>query len=179
MKANYKRQAGFNLVEVLIAMALLATVLIGIMSLFFFGQRNVYSGKQMTQAVSLGNNVLEDLTALNVAQRYAAFGITPTTPRATVTIDGVSYPNSIIRRTTEITAATDPAGLMNRWQTLMSDNYRFNNGRMTLVFTPTEDPANTPAQIQTATVHQLRVIVQWQEGRRARNMTVDSMKVRR
>ena len=49
-----KRQSGYSLVEVLVAIAITAVVLLTVITLFYMGRRNVYSGKQTTQAVSIG-----------------------------------------------------------------------------------------------------------------------------
>ena len=58
-----RSERGFNLVEVLIAMALLGTVLMTILTLFYMGRRNVYSGKQTSVAVSIASHAMEDLSA--------------------------------------------------------------------------------------------------------------------
>ena len=43
MRARLRSEAGFNLIEVLIAMALLSTVLLSIVTLFFMGRSLVLS----------------------------------------------------------------------------------------------------------------------------------------
>jgi len=56
-----RNQSGYSLIEVLIAIAITSVVLLTVVTLFYMGRRNVYSGKQMTYAVSVGTRVLEDL----------------------------------------------------------------------------------------------------------------------
>ncbi|HEX7807698.1 MAG TPA: prepilin-type N-terminal cleavage/methylation domain-containing protein, partial [Thermoanaerobaculia bacterium] len=83
-----KSERGYNLIEVMIAMALLGTVLISIMTLFVMGRKNVYSGKEMTAAVSMNTRVSEDLSGMTVDEVYAAFGIDPT---STAALTGSAY----------------------------------------------------------------------------------------
>ncbi|HUF17871.1 MAG TPA: prepilin-type N-terminal cleavage/methylation domain-containing protein [Thermoanaerobaculia bacterium] len=176
--ANYRPedpagQRGFNLVEVIIAMALLGTVLLGIISLFYFGRSNVYSGKQMTHAVAIGTQVLEDLSPLTMAQVESAFGFTlGTTAVTTNTINGVSYPNSILRSTDNVTLDADPPNFLDTW--LADLDGRLPGSAVDVVFTPTL--ANRLLQI--------KVIVSWQEGTRGtlgiprRQIMMETVKIR-
>ena len=69
-------EAGYNLVEVLLAMAMLGVVTISIFTLFFMGRRNVFSGKQTSQAIAIATQVIEDLQPLNRQMLYSgAFNI--------------------------------------------------------------------------------------------------------
>jgi prepilin-type N-terminal cleavage/methylation domain-containing protein len=82
-----QQQSGYSLVEVLIALAITSIVLLTVVTLFYMGRRNVYSGKQMTYAVSVGTRILEDLSSLTSQDVGSSFNITDTTatgtPRAT------------------------------------------------------------------------------------------------
>ena len=174
-----KTQAGYSLIEVLIAIALTGTVIVGIMTLFYQGRRTVYSGKQMTQAVAVATRIREDLNSLNKSATAAAFGL-PTTAAGTAnTVAGTAYANSFLRTTTNITTATDPKGFMNRWVTDMQTAGKFSNPRVTLVFTADEDPTNTPAQIATSALLRMRIVVQWRESLRDRTVTLDAVKIER
>src|SRR3954453_7745695 len=102
MKRFSKREHGYNLVEVLVAMAILGSVMLSIVALFYLGRRNVYSGKQLTFANSIGVQALEDLSSLNEDQLFAAFVITSSTTRGNVDLNGVRYPNSVLRTTSSI-----------------------------------------------------------------------------
>jgi len=65
---------GYNLIEVLIAMALLSWVVLVISGLFIYGQKGVYSGKIQTKAVAIGQKVYEDLKNLpGYDQKYLVF----------------------------------------------------------------------------------------------------------
>ena len=174
-----KSQHGYSLIEVLIAIALTGTVIVGIMTLFYQGRRNVYSGRQMTQAVAVATRIREDLNSLNKTATAAAFGLPLASAGTANTVAGTAYANSFLRTTTNITAGTDPKGFMNRWVTDMSTAGKFTDPRVTLLFTPDEDPTNTPAQIATSGILRLRIVVQWRESLRDRTVTLDAVKIER
>ncbi len=172
-------ERGYNLVEVLIAMALLGTVLMSIMGLFYYGRRNVYSGKELTEATAVGTHVLEDVNTMTKDGLVAAFGLPIATAGAPVAspYGDQSYANSFERDTNNITTTTDPNGFMNRWKNEMLANNKFQNGVITLVFTPDKDGTNSPAQLGTATIVRMRIYVTWGEAIRKRQVILDSIKV--
>jgi prepilin-type N-terminal cleavage/methylation domain-containing protein len=173
---------GFSLVEVLIAMAILSTVLIGIMTLFVLARKNVYSGKQMTQAASAGTRVLEELNSLNKSSTLAAFGLGTATTGTANTINGESFPNSFVRTTTNITTATDPNGFLARWRAEILNTQKLKDGAVTIVFTPKADSGSPPANpvpMTTATILQMRIFINWNETGRDRQIVLDNIKVER
>jgi len=110
--------AGFNLVEVLIAVAILGVVAISIFTLFVMGRRNIYSGKQTSQAIAVGTQVLEDLAPLNKQMIYGgAFGIADTAIGSDFTLPRVSgrtamsFTNARIRSTNAAILAAPPADI--------------------------------------------------------------------
>lgn len=173
-------QRGYSLVEVLLAMALLGAVLMSIMALFVFGRKNVYSGKQMTQAVTLANQVMETMSGMDKTGIVAAFGL-PSTVGSAQTVAGVSYANSFLRTTSDITTTTDPSGYLQIWKDDIVNNNRFSNGVVSVVVTPLfdSDSTHTTPQMGTATMIRVRAIVTWTEGRRSRQVSLDSVKVYR
>jgi prepilin-type N-terminal cleavage/methylation domain-containing protein len=186
-----RKQKGFSLVEVLIAMAILGVILVAIMSLFVMGRRNVYSGKQTTRAIALGNRVLEDLSLLTKRDIYnGAFSIADTGTGSSVTLLGTTYANARIRSTnpniiasapsdisTETTPSTTPPGpqFLTNWTTQLGTALG-PNGSVSLVMQPLEDTTNTPAQFGTAKLLRLTVVVVWNEAKRQRNIVVSSVK---
>ena len=70
-----KRQRGYSLIEVLIALAITSVVLLTVVTLFYMGRRNVYSGKQMTYAVSVGTRALEDVSQFTLFDVLTNFNI--------------------------------------------------------------------------------------------------------
>lgn len=167
-------QQGYNLVEVLIAMAMLGTVLIGIVTLFVMGQRNVYSGKQMTRAVSVGTRVTEDLAPLTRGRIEQMFGLTGATP-GTVTAGGETFTNSIVRSTATDAgvAGKDVDGYLTNWAERLTIE-EFNDGKVLLVITAV-DPVDTPT-FESAPLYRIRIFVEWNEGLRQRRVVLDTSK---
>lgn len=173
MKRNQK-SAGFNLVEVLIAMGLLSTVLISVVTLFVMGRSNVYSGKQMTSAVSVATSVTEDLNSMRAAKIFDAFNVPADAAKATNAVAGVSYPNSIIRSTDDLTDDTD--GLLARWEALIPAD-RLADAKVTLVIQPKNQ--NDTSDVTTARVLQVTVVVEWKEALRSRNIVTQTTRLNR
>lgn len=175
MNENSGRQRGYNLVEVLIAMGLLSTVLISIVTLFFMGRANVYSGKQLTRATSVATSVSEDLGPLNAPRTYEAFSITAaTTTEAEPTVGTTVYQDAIIRSTDDLTP--DAGGYLARWIQLIPEQ-RLTDGRVTLVLQPRE--LTDPNDVTTARILRLKVIVQWNESQREREVVLETTKLNR
>jgi prepilin-type N-terminal cleavage/methylation domain-containing protein len=183
--------AGFNLVEVLIAVAILGVVAISIFTLFVMGRRNIYSGKQTSQAIAVGTQVLEDLTPFNKEMIYSgAFGIANTAVGTNFTLPRVSglaamsFTNSQIRSTNatilssppgNISTQNTPPGLLTRWAALLGTKLGPGSS-VTVVMTPDQDPTNNPAQFGTAQLLRIRVIVRWNETNRPREAVWDTVK---
>lgn len=191
-------QRGYNLVEVLIAMALLAVVALTIMTLFFMGRRNVYSGRQMTHAVSIATRINEDLSALSVATIYTNFAVTSTEPLGSTTVAPTSmpestYPGSFKRSTLSVATAgactgtpliaftNDTNSFLQRWYCQMNNaSNQLQNGSITLVFTPRNpDPSTATLTATNATVVRIRAVIRWTEELRNRQLIVDLTKTRR
>jgi type II secretory pathway pseudopilin PulG len=68
------RERGFSLVEVIIALGLLAGVLIAISGLFVVGARQVKSGRTSSEAVAVCKEIQEDLYGWGYAQLWRTFG---------------------------------------------------------------------------------------------------------
>lgn len=168
-----QQQAGYNLVEVLIAMALLGTVLMAVVSLFVIGQKNVYSGKQMTRAVSAGTVVMEDISAFDVTKLRQSFAL-DTATLGSVTRHGNTYPNSVLFTTDDL--SNDPAGYLSRWKERMTQE-NFLDGRVAILITPRN--AGNDSQVSTANIFRVRVFVEWNEALRSRHITLESVKVDR
>jgi prepilin-type N-terminal cleavage/methylation domain-containing protein len=175
-------ERGYNLIELLIAMALLGTILLSVLTLFVFGRRNVYSGKQLTRATSVTTQVLEDLQPVNVPTFNTQFKITSTEKPATFTVAGVKYdgvdnPKALIRSTDDLTKqdSTGPKYLT-RWKDLIPES-KISSAKVTLVILPgqmftVDDPT-------TAAVVRMRVVTEWREQQRTRNVTAELVKFNR
>jgi prepilin-type N-terminal cleavage/methylation domain-containing protein len=183
--------AGFNLVEVLIAVAILGVVAISIFTLFVMGRRNIYSGKQTSQAIAVGTQVLEDLTPFNKEQIYkGAFGLTDANTGSNFELPRVSgraamsFVNSRIRSTNatilasppgDISTQNTPPGLITRWSSLLGTKLGPGSS-VTVVLTPDQDSTNNPAQFGTSQLLRIRIIVRWNETNRPREAIWDTVK---
>ncbi|HVS32158.1 MAG TPA: prepilin-type N-terminal cleavage/methylation domain-containing protein [Thermoanaerobaculia bacterium] len=194
-----RNQGGFNLIEMIIATAILGTVALSVASLFMMGRRNVYSGKEMTAAVSMATRVSEDLSGMTLDEVYTAFGIAKSDTAISggtydVTVDNTApkrnlefntYTGSIIRRTTDTLVTTaggnDTGRFLTRWKDEMDLNLRFANGTVNLVITPRNRNPLTAASItlNNATVVRIRTLVRWTEDNRPRQLIVDTLKTNR
>ncbi|HYS54460.1 MAG TPA: hypothetical protein VER58_11945 [Thermoanaerobaculia bacterium] len=191
-RALRSTESGYNLVEVIFATALLGIVSITIFTLFVMGRRNVYAGKQNSQAVAIGTQVLEDLQPLNKKMLYnGAFGIPDTDTGGAITLPRVSgliaptFTNARIRSTdpnmvsgqTDISTQSTPPGLLTRWGTLI--NGKLTNPSVTVILVPDQDtanPVNNPPKFGTAAILHVRVFVRWQEQGRGREVVLDTVK---
>lgn len=192
-------EAGYNLIEVIVATAILGVVVISVMSLFTMGRRNVYSGKEMTAAVSMATRAAEDLSGMSIAQVYTAFGINDADTGAlsgggfNVAVDAAgqkaglpenTYTGSYIRRSSDTLVTTpggnDTGGFLTRWRNEMDQNLKFAFGVVNLVITPRK-PRDPAAALTTAnaTVIRVRILVRWQEENRPRQLVVDTLKFNR
>jgi len=186
------RQRGYSLVEVLIAMAITSVVLLTVVTLFYMGRRNVYSGKQMTYAVSVGTRVLEDLSTMAADDVLSNFKIDDNTQLTTVTLSNVAgasngkidFTKSVARDTDNIDAVnTDPSGYLAAWKSSI-DPTKLSGATVGIVITPRApsnivNGQNVNAPITTAQFTKIRIYVAWDEsaGRR-RFAFFDTTKVR-
>jgi prepilin-type N-terminal cleavage/methylation domain-containing protein len=180
---NRRNERGFNLVEVLVAMAITAVVIVTVSTLFYLGRQNVYSGKQMTAAVSVATRIAEDLGHMQRSEIYTQFNIDGENALTSHNVNGTSYDNSIIR-TTSVAADLDPAtndvgGYMTAWFGQMQN---FNKPKITLVFMPrlnTVAPATDIGPTAQSTLLQIRAVLEWNEGLRHRYLVIDAVKTQR
>ncbi|HET7711163.1 MAG TPA: hypothetical protein VFL80_04480 [Thermoanaerobaculia bacterium] len=191
-----RTEAGYNLVETLIAMALLGSVLIGIVTLFVFGRSNVYSGKQMSAGVSVATRVMEDLSILTLTDIVTFFELTGKSGAdytgANQKIGNENYTNAIFVTVTGAKVGGTPSGgvvtggttitqatglsYMNNWGALMPSD-KFSDGRITFVIRPFRN--GTADSIANSNILQIRTIVEWNEARRPRKVVIDTVKLDR
>ncbi len=79
-------ERGLSLIEVMLALGLLAGVLISIAGLFAMSEKQVRSGKTSSQALAVCRGVVEDMNSWGFHQTWSNFGIAGATTRA-ATID--------------------------------------------------------------------------------------------
>lgn len=184
---KHDRERGYNLIEVLIAIAVLGTILLSIVTLFFFGRTNVYSGKMMTMAVSVGTDAIEDLSQLTVQDLYTTFLIDGTVGLADYTIDGITYEDALIRSTDPNIVASPPTdiaseggtALLTAWRDDIVTQKKMAEGTVTLIIQPREPTSIGTADSPDPRILRLRVIVRWVEALRQRRVVFDSVRYRR
>lgn len=97
-------ERGFSLIEVLVALGLMAGVLIAIAGLFVLGGRSVKSGRTSSEALALGREIVEEMNAWGYTQLWGNFGLAGTANTYTVdtatcvTADCTGWQNSIVGR---------------------------------------------------------------------------------
>lgn len=190
---NERRQRGYSLIELLVAIAMLGVVMLSILSLFVWGRKNVHSGKQMTTAVAIGTRVLEDLAPLTKEDIYEGiFAIADTDTGKDIKFGNPSrdYRNAAIRSTKAWTGYTDiqkenatgSKFLTTAWKNQLEETLtngtkrpRLDDGAVTVIMMPRVD-TNATEQFKSASVMQVRVIVSWLENNRHRELILDSVK---
>lgn len=194
------REKGYNLVEVLIAMGLLSTVLLAVMTLFVLGRRNVNSGRQMTHAVSIGTRITEDLSAMTLDDVYTHFNVAdgaaipPSVTLPTPTLPESTYTNSFLRSTANVTVAgrctgaplitfaNDPSFYLRRWWCQLQGTAPLPRSSISLIITPRKpngNPLSAGPNTGNATVLRVRAVVRWSEGLRPRQAIFDTDKYER
>lgn len=78
-------ERGFSLIEVVIALGLLAGVLIAISGLFILGGRSVKSGRASSEALAAAREIVEEMNGWGYTQLWAGFGFDG--QAATYTVD--------------------------------------------------------------------------------------------
>ncbi len=196
-----REASGYSLIEVLIAIAITSVVLLTVITLFYMGRRNVYSGKQQTIAVASGTQILEDLSTMTAQDLGSNFNINDGTALSTVTLQGVAdgvngqlaFTNSVGRDSSNCTVASttpyaitctdDPNGYMTKWLRLLSPagdrNEVLTNPVVGLVLRP-RNPTDNAKAFSTARFIRARVYVSWEEAQnRRRYAFFDTTKVNR
>jgi prepilin-type N-terminal cleavage/methylation domain-containing protein len=200
-----QQQSGYSLVEVLIALAITSIVLLTVVTLFYMGRRNVYSGKQMTYAVSVGTRILEDLSSLTSQDVGSSFNITDTTATGTVRLYSSSFPNGYLDITGSTsrdtsgctgsgspvvyTCTNDPNGYLAAWNGLIQqatvgagatlEHGKLANAQAGLVLTP-RAATDATKPWSTANFIKVRAYIQWDEAQNRRRIAFfDTTKVNR
>ncbi len=183
-------QRGFNLVEVLVAMAITAVVILSVATLFVMGRRNVYAGKQVSSAVAVATRITEDFSHMTHGEVYDKFGLSPSanwngeTLTASQTVEGTPYTQCVVRTQADAGDANkDKAGLIQSWYALMTP--KFANPKITVIFMPRlqpADPKTDTATVPVSNLLQIRVVLTWDEtvsNSRHRSLIVDAVKTQR
>jgi len=146
--------AGMTLVEVLIAVGILAGVLVSVASLFVLGGQRVKSGREMTEATTIASDILESLNSTGFDQLTTLFPTCGTNTGCTVRTDVDSYASA-------------------QWQATISGSLYRGYGEISL--TPVGGTV-TPATFASGEGLRLRVRILWTEGTNTRTIAVESLR---
>jgi Tfp pilus assembly protein PilV len=83
-RATGRPEAGFSLIEVIIAIGVLAAVLLSIASMFILGGRQVKTGKTITEATTLVQDIMASYDQQSFVSLYTSLGAADTDTTRTV-----------------------------------------------------------------------------------------------
>ncbi len=136
-----------TLVEILIALGLMASVLISVASLFILGGQRVKGSRNMTQGMAIASNVMEDLYGFGM-------NIMPTTfPDC--------CPGGCAASTGCTVSSASDAFLQSRWLPAIEE--KLGQSRLEITLVPVGGSV-TPPTFSQAEGLRLRVEVFWSEG---------------
>ena len=143
-------QDGFTLVEVIMAVALLGSVMISISGLFALGIHQLKSGRGQSTALSVGRDIMEEMQGWHFDHLYAAFGE-----------DGTAASYVIDTRTNSFAA---------QWQTVLADD--LSPGAYAEIEIESIRDAGIPPSLDAATCIRVSVTVYWTEDLRERRLSL-------
>jgi type II secretory pathway pseudopilin PulG len=146
-------EAGFSLIEVVLALGLLAGVLISITSLFLLGGKQVKNGKSTTTAAAITHEILERIEQLPYDQVYTYFGGTSTG--------------------TSLSVLTTGGGNAGQWQAEIQEKLGPQASGTIQVL-----PLGTASPLNFGNAHalQVRVTLNWNELGRNRNCALQAIR---
>lgn len=178
-----RRESGFSLIEVLVAVALLAVILLALFSLVSMGVQRAYSGKKMTEATILAQAAME---RANVYEAYKLLGAASTASTASQTWTRTASSTT----PAAVTGTTTEAIERDAWRTLLAtaNLQAYNDRPATLTVTMTAvpdvaDPTATPPVVArtfaNASMIRVQVDLTWHEwGTRRRQVRLQAMNLR-
>ena len=153
-RGRVREDAGMTLIEVLIAVGILAGVLVSVASLFVLGGQRVKSGREMTEATTIASDILESLNSAGFDQLTTLFPTCVAATGCTVRTDVDSYASA-------------------QWQAGISGGLYKGYGEISL--TPVGGTI-TPPTFTSGEGLRLRVRILWTEGTTIRSIAVESLR---
>lgn len=95
MRTDAMKQRGYSLVEVLISLGLMTGVLVAISSMFVLGGTYVKSGKTLTTATALAQDMMEDINKQSYTGLYLLLQGASPDPNATSAVSDTRVPGSV------------------------------------------------------------------------------------
>jgi Tfp pilus assembly protein PilV len=149
-----RRSAGFSLVEVVVALGLLAGVLISISGLFVLANRQLDGGRNHSMALAVARDILEEMDGWSFAQLYSGLGS-----------DGSSATLAVDSRV---------AGPASKWQEQLAEELI--DCRAEILLESIVDSGMPPA-LRDAQAIRVQVTVYWKEGLRERSARLTAVRV--
>ena len=143
-------EAGFSLVEVIVALGLLAAVLVAMSGLFTLANHQLASGRNHSVAISVARDILEETGGWGFHQTYSTFGF-----------DGAASFYTVDSRSHPAAAA---------WQATLESELAQPRAEI-------EIRSVGGGALRTATVIRVQVTVHWSEGLRARSLRLTTVRV--
>ncbi len=172
LHSRRRRQSGFSLIEVLVAVALLSVILLALFSLVSMGVQRAYSGKKMTEATILAQAAME---RANVYEAHKLLGAANTATTASQTWTRTASSTT----PAAVTGTTTEAIERDAWRRLLADAnlqaYDDRPATLTVAMTAVPDTRT----FATATMVRIQVDLTYFEwGTRRRQVRLQTLNIR-
>lgn len=168
-----RREAGFNLAEVLVAVALLAVILLALMGLVSSGVNRAYSGKKMTEGTMLAQAAMERAN-IYAAHKLLGAADTATSATQTWTRKGVTTTPAAV------TGTTAEAIERTAWHDLLAAADLPADTKFPATLTVSMTPVPSGTNFGTASMVLVVVDVNWTEwGTRKRQVRLQTLNLRK
>jgi type II secretory pathway pseudopilin PulG len=149
--AKKKKERGSSLIEVTLAMGLMAGVLGSVAGLFVLGAGGVHSGRRASEALSVARSIVEEMQGWGFDQTYEEFGL-----------DGANNSYEVDTRSNANTTA---------WQAALDEKL---SGHATITITAIDSGGPS---LDGCTQMRLTVTIHWQEGSRKRQVQLQAVRM--
>lgn len=146
--------SGFSLIEVTLALGLLAGVLISMAWLFVMGTHHAKSGRTASEALAVARTILEETQGWGFHQTHLAYGL-----------DGSAATYTVDTRTNSYAA---------KWQSVLDEKLVDSYASIEL---ESLSSAVTPPAMASTDAIGVTVTVHWLEGERARSIQVRTVRM--
>jgi len=154
-------ERGFSLIEVVIALGLLAAVVISVSGLFVLGGRQLKSGRTATEALAVAREINEEMNNWGFRQTWQVWDDTFSGAANTYTVD----------------TRTNTKPMVLAWQQTLRT--KLGASAYATVAIDSLSQTGTPPNFNSSSCKSLRVVVTvfWNEGQRARSLQVGTVRM--
>ncbi len=145
---------GFSLIEVVVALGLLAAVLISVSGLFVLAQKQVDGGRKHSVALSVARDILEEMNGWAFRQLYLEYGF-----------DGSA---------TSYTADSRSNGVAAGWQEALDAELQNSHAEILI---ESIGESGSPPPLGAARYIRVQITVHWKEGLRTRSVQLATVRV--